>query len=149
MHSVSDDDLLKDRERILAEIKMLNDQLKENEIALRVFNRFRAKFPKTPKERKNASRAEEAPSPPSATNQAAKQLNMSEVVRKAIFSQPDEFTTIKIVEYLKKHSPDIVDRLPPSYISTLLWRLANTGKVAVLRKGEHGKSNVYVLTSKK
>lgn len=149
MHSVSDDDLLKDRARILAEIKTLNDQLKETEIALRVFNRFRAKFTKAPREPKNAPRAEEAPNHSSAGNQTTKPLNMSEVVRKAIFSQPDEFTTIKIVEYLKKHSPDIVDRLPPSYISTLLWRLANTGKVAVLRKGEHGNSNVYVLTSKK
>lgn len=149
MHSVTEDDLLRDRDRILAEIKTLNDQLKDTESALRVFKRFMAPPPKAPREKKSSALAEEAPSSPSAGNQIINPLNMSEVVRKAIFAQVDEFTTTKIVDFLKTQSPDIVDRLPPSYISTLLWRLANTGKVSVLRKGEHGKLNVYALNSKK
>ena len=152
MHSVTDDDFLKDRERILAEIKALNEQLKENEIALRVFHRFKTSVretpPKTPKVRENARRAKEASKSAPAENQEAKPIKMAAVVCKVIFMNTDEFTTNTIAEYLQKHFPDIAARLPPSYISTLLWRLANNGKVAVVRK-EHGKPNVYVVISKK
>ena len=152
MHAVTDDDFVRDRERILFAIDALNKELKENEIALRFFHRFRANAtegtPNTPKARKNVGYAEETPNPDPTGNQKTKPIIMSEVSCRVIFAQTDEFTTIRIGAHLQKHFPDIAARLPPSYITTLLWRLANRGKVAVVRKA-HGKPNVYVVISKK
>jgi hypothetical protein len=160
MRSSVEDDLDAEKALILAEKTALDRRLEEIEIARKVLSEIRERGHKvkraeskrvgtpTPKRAKAKPRTAKA-GPPPAASAAPVATNMADVVRAAIFAQTDEFTTTKVGDYIRKHHPDVYERLPTSYISTLLWRLCSTKKVLLVRRGESGQANTYALPPKK
>jgi len=154
MRVLSEKDLLSDKERIQEAVKRVTEELqglqmelKDNEAALRVLQ-------KVGKSGKGvAAKQSHRPPPPAAAQKAAPtqsrrgrtRSNLSEILRQSILSQTDEFTPMKVMDYIRKHHTDIAPQITSNHMSNMLWRLKAAKEIEVVRQGGSGKPSTYVV----
>lgn len=154
MHSITEAELRKDRERILKAIKSLEGELAENDVVLRVFERIKNAENVAENDAPDSEAGGQAPSGTKPRGAREKKtssppLRMAQVIRGVINDQKGEFTTVSLTQRIREKNPELAGRLPQSYISTLLWRMTNSKQVVLVSKGANGKSNIYALNLKK
>ncbi len=87
-----------------------------------------------------------APPADNMPQQSGKRRRHSEVsaaLRRLIFNQTDEYTGPQIMEQMRKVNPTLAVKIPPGYISTILWRMAQAEQIALVRQGGPGLPHIY------
>ncbi len=88
---------------------------------------------------------------PSTTASAAPKPagSMASIIRDIVREQTGEFSVTNILRELRERYPDVAGRLPPNYCGIQLWKLGSARIIEVVRRGEKGLPNVYVLPNSK